>query len=570
MLNVVTYCRVSSEEQAFKDLSIPAQRKQLTRWLEERPDHRIVGEFVDEGESAYAPANKRPGFCAMVAHCRKHKVHAILVHKLDRFSRNQEESVLFKSLLRKHGVKVKSISENFDPETPSGFLYEGMIEVINQFYSMNLATETLKGMKENAERGWVNGGRIPYGYRVQKVADAKGREHGVLVLGDEKEVAIVREIFELAAKRGMGVKAIANELNGRGVPAPRSKHWSGSTLDTLLNNRAYVGDSVWFKSRKKGRDGRCGTEADEQIVVENAHPAIVDRELFERRQAIASTRRFDANTSPTRPVSYLLSRLMVCGHCGHHFGGRRMVQKDRDGNKSERFAYYCGGYLNNGTTVCTALPIPKHWAEEVVLKVIRARICEPDGLKDLEDRIRASTSAKLRSHGCEKREMEAKIADINRRIDNYVRAIGDGMEVARCSAAIAELTREKETLEGQAAQVENASLLKASVERSLAELRRFANLVSARWDTAPFGLRRRLILLFVSKIDVRDRRSLDIHFKIPFDPDEVKFLADEMALPHASLEGTETSEAASIGGVPHCRADVSRGAILDGRRSIRR
>src|SRR5205814_1826347 len=125
MLNVVTYCRVSSDEQAFKDLSIPAQRKQLSRWLVERPDHRVVGEFVDEGESAYAPASKRPGFCAMVAHCRRNKVNAILVHKLDRFSRNQEESVLFKSLLRQHGVKVKSISENFDADTPSGFLYEG-------------------------------------------------------------------------------------------------------------------------------------------------------------------------------------------------------------------------------------------------------------------------------------------------------------------------------------------------------------------------------------------------------------------------------------------------------------
>ena len=153
MNQVITYCRVSSEEQAQQDISIPAQRKALHRWVGERDDFHILENFVDQGESAYAPANKRPGFCEMISFCRRHQVKHILVHKLDRFSRNREESILFKSLLRKHGVTVLSITETYDPETPQGFLYEGMIEVINQFYSMNLATETLKGMRENAERG---------------------------------------------------------------------------------------------------------------------------------------------------------------------------------------------------------------------------------------------------------------------------------------------------------------------------------------------------------------------------------------------------------------------------------
>jgi site-specific DNA recombinase len=165
MPNVVTYCRVSSDEQAEKDNSIPAQRKALRAWVAQNPGTTIVREFVDEGISAYAPADKRPGFCEMISFCRKNDVTFILVHKLDRFSRNREESILFKGLLRKHGVQVKSVSETFDPESPQGFLYEGMIEVINQFYSMNLATETLKGMRENASRGWVNGGVAPYGYR---------------------------------------------------------------------------------------------------------------------------------------------------------------------------------------------------------------------------------------------------------------------------------------------------------------------------------------------------------------------------------------------------------------------
>ncbi|MBM4319085.1 MAG: recombinase family protein, partial [Deltaproteobacteria bacterium] len=192
-------------------------RKALHRWVEERSDVALAEEFVDEGESAYAPADKRPGFCRMIAHCRKHPVDLILVHKLDRFSRNREESILFKSLLRKHGVTVKSITENYDPETPQGFLYEGMIEVINQFYSMNLATETMKGMRENAERGYHNGGQAPYGYRTQRVPDGGGREHSRLVLGPDEEVATVREIVRLAVEESRGAKTITQMLNQRGV-----------------------------------------------------------------------------------------------------------------------------------------------------------------------------------------------------------------------------------------------------------------------------------------------------------------------------------------------------------------
>ena len=204
MPNAVTYCRVSSDEQAHKDLSIPAQRKALTRWIDERPELELAEAFVDEGESAYAPANKRPGFCRMITYCRGHSVQLILVHKLDRFSRNREESILFKSLLRKHGVTVKSITEHYDPETPQGFLYEGMIEVINQFYSMNLATETMKGMRENAERGYHNGGQSPYGYRATRVTEDGGQEHTTLVRGPAHEVETVREIFRLAVEETRG------------------------------------------------------------------------------------------------------------------------------------------------------------------------------------------------------------------------------------------------------------------------------------------------------------------------------------------------------------------------------
>jgi DNA invertase Pin-like site-specific DNA recombinase len=561
-MQVVTYCRVSSEEQAAKDLSIPAQKKMLIRWAEERPEVNIVGSFVDEGQSAYAPADKRPGFCEMVSFCRKSKVDAILVHKLDRFSRNREESILFKSLLRKHGVQIKSITENFDADTPQGFLYEGMIEVINQFYSMNLATETLKGMKENAERGYVNGGCVPFGYRLERKTDGKGREHGHLVLGPDSEVQLVQRIFQMAATEGLGVKSIANTLNTEGIRAPRSPHWTGSSVHTLLNNRAYLGHLVWFKSRKQGRDRRQPTEEGERIVVENAHPAIIDAEMFDRRAAIASTRRFDAHKSPSRHASWLLARLIKCDHCGANYGGRRYYQRNaKKGTQIERFAYYCGSYMSKGKSVCPPLPIQRDWIEGVVLGIIKARVAEPDGLAELEQMVRSKIDAQRRAIGSDSRSVEGKLADIDRRIQNFVRAIGDGLDPAVCKAQIAELNAQKEQVEREASLLRREDHYRKAIERNLAELRRLSEVLKDRFDGMHAQARREVILHFIEKIEVKDRQTIEIHFKVPFNSAGVKHLVDEVASPGGRGGGSgEWGSGGQGGGAANLQSEMARGA----------
>ena len=153
MIRVVTYRRVSTEDQANNDLSLPAQSKAMARWLAERLDHKFVQEFSDEGVSAYAPAALRPGFQEMIKFCLKNHIDVLLVHKLDRFSRDRRECAIFKELLSRKEVKVRSVSEDFDPDTAQGVLLEGILETLAQFFSMNLSSEVLKGMQENAERG---------------------------------------------------------------------------------------------------------------------------------------------------------------------------------------------------------------------------------------------------------------------------------------------------------------------------------------------------------------------------------------------------------------------------------
>lgn len=188
---VVAYARVSSKEQAEKELSIPAQLKAIRKFCQDK-GWKLVDEYLDEGKSAKTA--DRPAFQKMVALAKKQNRHfdAIVVHKFDRFSRSREDHVIYKTLLKKHGVLVYSATEQTDPETPHGFLLEGMLEVISEFYNINLATETRKGMVENAKRGYHNGGSPPYGYRIGKIQDGRGNEKSVWVSRERSEIDKLR------------------------------------------------------------------------------------------------------------------------------------------------------------------------------------------------------------------------------------------------------------------------------------------------------------------------------------------------------------------------------------------
>ena len=165
---VAIYARVSSDRQDV-DLSISAQLKALREYAA-RNGYTVIKEFVDEAESGRSTA--RPAFREMISMARmKHPpFQMILVWKLSRFARNREDSIIYKSLLRKQGIQIVSINEHIE-DTPTGRLMEGIIEVIDEFYSSNLAQDMIRGMRENASRGFFNGSRPPFGYLRKKVKD---------------------------------------------------------------------------------------------------------------------------------------------------------------------------------------------------------------------------------------------------------------------------------------------------------------------------------------------------------------------------------------------------------------
>ncbi len=528
MPKVILYCRVSSEDQAQKDLSIPAQEKALRRYVHEQgPDWQIVAEYRDEGYSAFVPARKRPGFVAMMAFCKKNKVDTILVHKFCRFSRNKEDSVLSKAMLKRKGITVRSMTEPFDPDTKEGFLYESLIEMINQWNSMNLSSEVLKGMQENAERGYNNGGRAPYGYARTTITDKRGQEHQVYALGDDDEVAIVREIFDMAVEQGMGAKAIANALNGRGVRGPSGGEWGQGSVWHILSNPVYKGDLVWYKSKRLTHESRTRTDPDERIVVENAHPAIIPPELFARRAALAGQRSFQERTARVQRVSYLLSRIVRCAHCGSTFVGRRQKYKGKGGVEAQRYAYYCGGYMSKGSAVCRSYPLPKDWLEGAVLAALRTHLGDEEKRNLLRAEVEARIESLRAAHTTDARSVKAKLAAIDQQIDRYFKMIGQGWEIDRARALIEEAREKKTRLEEEVARVQESEYHQRLLAKNLETLERLSRVVVEDFAAMPFGIQRQALLAFVDEIVVDPNRELVMRFQVPFDNGGLKELVEK-------------------------------------------
>ena len=167
---VVIYARVSSDRQDV-DLSITAQLKALRDYAA-RNNYFVIKELVDQAESGRS--TDRPAFREMIglARMKQPPFQMIMVWKLSRFARNREDSIIYKSLLRKQGIQIVSINEPIE-DTPTGRLMEGIIEVIDEFYSSNLAQDITRGLRENASRGFFNGSRPPFGYMRKKVKDGE-------------------------------------------------------------------------------------------------------------------------------------------------------------------------------------------------------------------------------------------------------------------------------------------------------------------------------------------------------------------------------------------------------------
>jgi DNA invertase Pin-like site-specific DNA recombinase len=315
------YIRESTEDQI--EFSPEAQRKALQKYAQQNGytlDERYI--FSDEGISGRL-AQKRPAFLRMIAEAKSKErpFDVILVWKFSRFARNQEESIVYKSMLRRDGVEVVSVTEPI-LDGPFGTLIERIIEWMDEYYSIRLAEEVKKGMMEKALRGGLQNAP-PFGYAV-----SENRLRPV-----PAEAELVRELFARYLA-GQGLFPLAGWLNGLGVRTRRGNRFESRSVEYILRNPVYIGKLRWNPSGRTRRDYHNR----DIILADAGHEALIDEKTFSEAQ-----HRLDAQKAQrpprARPVSELKdwpSGLVRCAACGTTLVFVRPHY------------YQCGRYLRGG------------------------------------------------------------------------------------------------------------------------------------------------------------------------------------------------------------------------------
>jgi site-specific DNA recombinase len=437
---VVIYARVSSERQDV-DLSISAQLKALREYAA-RNGYFIVREYVDEAESGRSI--DRPGFKQMIVAARQKPPQfvAILVWKLSRFARNREDSIIYKSLLRKQGIQVISINEPVE-DTPSGRLLEGIIEVIDEFYSANLSQDVVRGMRENSSRGFYSGGQVPYGYKIVKVKDGDA-ERSKLEPDPTTSVVVARIYRECVS--GKGLVEIAQDLNKEGLTTKAGRRWGNTSLHTILRNEIYVGTLIWDKRHRR----RVGTSDASLIRVEDACPAIVDRDTFDCARTKLASRAPNVTHPRVVHSDYILGGMIRCKHCDAAMIGHAV--------KSGKFFYYmCGNARRRGRAMCHTPLLPKNKIEHFVIDRIKSHILTEENLEGLAK----LTNKELADAGKAERDnlevFKAQTVDLENRLAKLYEALETGeFRSADLAPRIRALAERKDELEKARADLEEA------------------------------------------------------------------------------------------------------------------
>lgn len=364
-MRAALYTRVSTERQSQEGYSLEAQHDQLIEYAKNNK-MQIFKIYSDPGVSA--KNLNRPGIQELIRDLESGMFEAVVVHKLDRLTRNISDLYRLIELVNEKNVKLISLSEQIDTSNPMGRMFVYLLGIFAQMFRENLAEEVTKGMRKRAEKGMHNITVDLYGYTRQDNGD---------LLIKEDEAKWVRWMFERYAS-GDGSPTIAKHLNNAGVRRNKGARWDHSKVMLTLCNKHYCG----HVHNKFKRD-------EEAIVRKGTHDAIVSEELFNQVQTILERKR--EGLVSQNSYGYVFGGILKCAKCGYAYTGitdRRTPSLARH--------YVCGGKSRMG--ICDQGGISEKKLVELIFKSTFANAQEynrkyvPTQQTDDESQIRKELS----------------------------------------------------------------------------------------------------------------------------------------------------------------------------------
>ena len=356
IFDIAGYTRISFEDDEEKEkdnTSIENQKAIIEDFVRRKfPGSRLTF-YEDRDRSGYT-FESREDYQRMRKEMMAHKIDILVVKDFSRFSRRNSRGLVELEDLRDAGIRIISIGDNIDYPNDDDWLKIQFQFLINEMPVTDTSKKVRNVIRRRQEDGkWICA--APYGYIINL------RQEFEVV---PTEADVVRTVFRLYNDEGWGYKRIANYLTEKGIPTPRMSEkqrmdaigkenrikakpeWSIISVQGILDNDFYIGT---FRARKYTRRKINGADvkldAEENVVIENHHQAIIDYRTFATTRTLRG-KRSRSNYRGVKKYDNVYSGFLQCGDCGSP-----MFSMSRSDMKP---AYTCGTYHRRGRNGCTS------------------------------------------------------------------------------------------------------------------------------------------------------------------------------------------------------------------------
>ncbi len=463
MKTAVIYARYSSDKQS--EQSIEGQLYDCYNYAKAN-DITVIGEYIDRAMTGRN--DDRPDFQRMISDSAKHTFELVFVWKLDRFARSTEDAAYNRGKLKRNGVRLLSIKEDFG-EGATSELMEHIMESFNEFYSADLREKALRGLHQSALKCQSTGGQIPIGYKIE------GKKYVI----DEATRFIPETVFRMYAE-GERLSDIARFLNEKGYRTRLGKKFTTGSFYTMLSNEKYIGVYKY-----------------NDVRIEGGYEAMITPEMFEavQKKLIENKRRAPKKSERE---NFFLTGKLFCGHCGEPMNGM-----SGNSTNGKHLYYRCNGVRKHSG--CDKKTERKEQIENEIIGAIQRAFSNADPeeltrqvIENYEKDSRPADQVKA---------MKSEVQKITKKIDNVVNAIAEMGGNETLYTQLRQLTEQKEQKESEIRIAEH----KADQIPSVELVKKILDLIQNA-DTMTDEGKQILIDGAVEKIYVYDD-SLDIYFK---------------------------------------------------------
>lgn len=408
IVRTAIYARVSTGEQADKICDSCESQIAVCRDFSSRMEGWAVRHtFRDERTGR---DGNRPDFKKLKRLIEDREIDIVLAYRSDRLYRNSEEAMAFERFANAHGVRVVLVMEPYATDTAAEKLSRRMFWSLAEFGSDLISENVRRSIHSLAKAGRTHGGIPCYGYDTYR--------NQLLIV--EKDAAIVREAFEMAA-RGMTPFAIATEFNNRGERTRRLVPKSGKARE-MGGRRFRVEDILRFLRSPipKGivRHRATGEE------FPGCFEAIVSAKQWEEANVALDRqpRSQEGRIQERDKYFYPLKGLMRCNHCRSALTPTQSGKRREDG---QLYHYYiCSAHRRAGDdSRCRIKSVPARAIERMVVEFIGEMANQPEVIQRILIQQGRGKGALVKRLKKERTGVERELRDLDREIKRLAEAV---------------------------------------------------------------------------------------------------------------------------------------------------